>query len=57
MNFELYDNNRSTRIFELINSYESIDYNAFKEIKYDHLSYPFTYSFMSVNNLFEMKPE
>ncbi len=58
MNFELYDNNRSTRIFELINSYESIDYNAFKEIKYDHtFPYPFTYSFMSVNNLFEMKPD
>ena len=57
MNFELYDNNRSTRIFELINSYESIDYNAFKEIKYDHtFPTPFTYSFMSVNNLFEMKP-
>ena len=58
MNFELYDNNRSTRIFELINSYESIDYNAFKEIKYDHtFPTPFTYSFMSVNNLFEMKPD
>ena len=58
MNFELYDNNRSTRIFELINSYESIDYNAFKEIKYDHtFPSPFTYSFMSVNNLFEMKPD
>ena len=57
MNFELYDNNRSTRIFELINSYESIDYNAFKEIKYDHtFPTPFTYSFMNVNNLFEMKP-
>jgi acyl-homoserine-lactone acylase len=58
MNFELYDNNRSTRIFELINSYESIDYNAFKEIKYDHtFPNPFTYNFMSVNNLFEMKPD
>ena len=58
MNFEQYDNNRSTRIFELINSYESIDYNAFKEIKYDHtFPTPFTYSFMSVNNLFEMKPD
>ena len=58
MNFELYDNNRSTRIFELINSYESIDYNAFKEIKYDHtFPTPFTYSFMSVNNLFEMNPD
>ena len=58
MNFELYDNNRSTRIFELINSYESVDYNTFKEIKYDHtFPNPFTYSFMSVNNLFEMKPD
>ena len=58
MNFELYDNNRSTRIFELINSYKSIDYNAFKEIKYDHtFPTPFTYSFMSINNLFEMNPD
>ena len=58
MNFELYDNNRSTRIFELINSYESIDYNAFKEIKYDHtFPTPFTTILWSVNNLFEMKPD
>ena len=33
MNFELYDNNRSTRIFNLINSTKTIDYDRFKEIK------------------------
>ena len=58
MNFELYDNNRSTRIFNLINSTETIDYERFKEIKYDHtFPDPFTYNFMNVNNLFDMKPE
>ena len=58
MNFEIYDNNRSTRIFELINSYESIDYNAFKEIKYDHtFPTPFNYNFMDVNKIMEMNPD
>jgi acyl-homoserine-lactone acylase len=58
MNFEIYDNNRSTRIFELINSYKSIDYNAFKEIKYDHtFPTPFNYNFMDVNKIMEMNPD
>ena len=58
MNFELYDNNRSSRIFNLINSTETIDYKRFKEIKYDHtFPKPFTYNFMNVNNLFDMRPE
>ena len=57
MNYELYDNNRSKRIFELINSYESIDYNAFKEIKYDHtFPTPFHYNFMDINEIMEMNP-
>ena len=57
MNYELYDNNRSKRIFELINSYESIDYNAFKEIKYDHtFPTPFHYNFMDINKIMEMNP-
>ena len=58
MNFELYDNNRSTRIFELINSYDSIDYNSFKLIKYDHtFPTPFNYNFMDVNKIMEMNPD
>ena len=57
MNYELYDNNRSKRIFELINSYDSIDYNDFKEIKYDHtFPTPFHYNFMDINKVMEMNP-
>ncbi len=58
MNFELYDNNRSKRIFELINSYQSINYNDFKKIKYDHtFPTPFHYNFMDVNKIMDMSPE
>ena len=58
MGYEEYDNNRSTRIFELINNHKSIDYNKFKTIKYDNsFPDPFNYSFMDVNNLFKMNPE
>ena len=58
MNFELYDNNRSKRIFELINSYDSINYNDFKEIKYDHtFPTPFHYNFMDVNQIMDMSPK
>ena len=57
MGYEEYDNNRSTRIFELINNHESIDYDKFKAIKYDNsFPNPFKYSFMDVNNLFKMNP-
>ena len=57
MNYELYDNNRSKRIFELINSYDSINYNDFKEIKYDHtFPTPFHYNFMDINKIMEMNP-
>ncbi len=57
MNYELYDNNRSKRIFELINSYDSIDYNDFKNIKYDHtFPTPFHYNFMDINKIMEMNP-
>ena len=57
MNFETYDNNRSTRIFNLINSYDSINYEAFNKIKYDNtFPTPFNYNFMDVNELFNMIP-
>ena len=57
MGFETFDNNRSTRIFELIESHKSIDYKVFKKIKYDNkFPTPFNYNFMDVNNIMEMKP-
>ena len=39
MGYSLYDNNRSTRIYELIESYEKIDFSDFKSIKFDY-KYP-----------------
>ena len=58
MGFETFDNNRSTRIFELVESYKSIDYEDFKKIKYDNkFPTPFNYNFMDVNKIMEMKPD
>ena len=58
MGYETFDNNRSTRIFELVESYESIDYEDFKKIKYDNkFPTPFNYNFMDVNKIMEMKPD
>ena len=57
MNFETYDNNRSTRLLQLLEEEERIDYERFKRIKYDHqLPTPLQYNFMDLNPLFEMKP-
>ena len=57
MGFETFDNNRSTRIFELVESYKSIDYEDFKKIKYDNkFPTPFNYNFMDVNKIMDMKP-
>jgi len=58
MGYELYDNNRSTRLLELINSYETIDFETFKKIKNDRtFPTPINYSFIDINNVFEMKPD
>ena len=58
MGFETFDNNRSTRIFELVESHTSIDYEIFKKIKYDNkFPTPFNYNFMDVNNIMEMQPD
>jgi len=58
MNFETYDNNRSTRLFQLLEEKEHIDYERFKRIKYDHqLPTPLSYNYMDLNPLFEMKTE
>src|SRR6056300_6022 len=66
MGYETYDINRSTRLLELIESYDKVSYEDFKKIKYDN-SFPskFNYSFMDIsvienlkidpdNNLFEI---
>ena len=57
MGFETFDNNRSTRIFELVESNDTIDYETFKNIKYDNkFPTPFNYNFMDINELFNMIP-
>ncbi|MDG1384815.1 MAG: acylase [Flavobacteriaceae bacterium] len=58
MNFETYDNNRSTRLLHLLEEKDHIDYERFKRIKYDHqLPTPLSYNYMDLNPLFEMKTE
>ncbi len=55
MGFETYDNNRSTRIKQLIDEFNRLDYNDFKKIKYDHqFPKPFHYSWMNIDSLFMM---
>ena len=50
MGYETFDNNRSTRLIELIESYDKVSYDDFKDIKYDN-SFPskFSYNFMDIN--------
>ena len=58
MNYETYDNNRSTRIRNLINSNESINYEKFKEIKYDNkLPRPLNYSFLDINSIWKINAD
>ena len=58
MGYSLYDNNRSTRIYELIESYEKIDFSDFKSIKFDYkYPTPFTFNFVDVNEIMEMNPD
>ena len=55
MGFETFDNNRSTRIFELVESLDAINYKDFKTIKYDNkFPTPFNYNFMDINNVMEI---
>ena len=57
MGYSLFDNNRSTRIYELIESYEKIDFSDFKSIKFDYkYPTPFTFNFVDVNEIMEMNP-
>ena len=58
MGFETYDNNRSTRLKQLIDAYQTVDYEDFKRIKYDHqYPDPFHFSWMNIDALFEMSPQ
>jgi len=58
MGYETYDNNRSTRLFDLLTAQDTLNYEQFKAIKYDRkLPTPLQYNFMDVNALFEMNPE
>ncbi|MEC8367467.1 MAG: penicillin acylase family protein [Bacteroidota bacterium] len=58
MGYSLFDNNRSTRIYELIESYEKIDFSDFKSIKFDYkFPTPFKFNFVDVNQIMEMNPE
>jgi len=56
MGFELFDNNRSTRLKKLIDEKDKVSYEEFREIKNDN-SFPekFSYIFMDINPLFEIK--
>ena len=58
MGFETYDNNRSIRLKQLIDSYEKVSFEDFKEIKYDN-SFPskFNYSFMDISIIEDLELE
>ena len=57
MGFETYNNNRSTRLYGLIEEKKELDYNDFKKIKYDNsLPNPLSYSWMDINALFDINP-
>jgi acyl-homoserine-lactone acylase len=58
MGFEEYDNNRSTRLKQLIDGFDLISYSDFKRIKYD-TKFPekFNYSFMNIDSLFLIDPD
>ena len=50
MNFETYHNNRSTRLYELINGYSTIGDQEFKKIKYDRqFPKPFQFNYVDIN--------
>lgn len=58
MNFETYDNNRSTRIRNLIHSYDTINYSIFKRIKYDNsLPKPLNYNFLDINAIWNINAD
>lgn len=57
MGYERYDNNRSARLFQLLEETDTINFQRLKEIKYDHtLPYPLNYNYVNINTLFDMNP-
>jgi acyl-homoserine-lactone acylase len=57
MGYELYDNNRSTRLLELLQEHDTLNFEAFKTIKYDHtLPTPLNYNYVDFNAVFDMNP-
>jgi acyl-homoserine-lactone acylase len=57
MGYEKYDNNRSTRLLELLTANDTLNYEAFKAVKYDRkLPTPLKYNFLNIDALFEMNP-
>ena len=57
MGFEMYDNNRSTRLKNLIDQYDKVDYDDFKNIKYDHqYPKPYVFNWMDINYLDKLEP-
>ena len=58
MNFETYENNRSTRLKKLIDQHDKVNYKDFKIIKYDReYPKPFAFSWMDINHLDRINPE
>ncbi|MEC7658542.1 MAG: penicillin acylase family protein [Bacteroidota bacterium] len=58
MNFETYNNNRSTRLFNLLSEKDTLTYEDFKRVKYDHsLPTPLNYNFVDFNAIFDMNPD
>ena len=57
MGFEEFDNNRSLRLKELIDQYDSLDFNDFKRIKYDNqYPTPFRFTYMDINAITTLDP-
>ena len=57
MGYELYDNNRSTRLYQLLSGDDQISFEEFKTIKYDHtLPTPLNYNYVDFNAVYEMNP-
>ena len=57
MGFETYDNNRSTRLKELIDQNDRVSYADFIRIKYDRqYPKPFVFSWMDINHIDGLNP-
>lgn len=58
MGFEKFDNNRSIRLKEQIDSYDKISYDDFKKIKYDgRYPKPYQFNWMNIDRLDKINPD